>query len=799
MRKLIITEKANAARRISTILSDGKSHSTTSGGVTVISFENEGDEYKVVSLRGHIIELDYSKEYNDWGAVSPVELVYAQQVKTVRVKSILNTIKAIADESDEVIIATDYDREGELIGMETVRAIGVYQEGLDGCTLDGRISVKRAKFSALTKGEVESAFSDLTDPDKKLADAAETRQIVDLSWGAVLTRLISLSSGQVGKNFMSVGRVQSPTLKLLVDRHEEIEKFVPVPFWDVVAKFGMLAFKGNHEGNHFWNKEEADAVMSRISEEKEGTIIEYEVTEKEEYKPSPFDTTQMQVEANKIGIPPTTAMKLAEDLYTGGYISYPRTENTEYPKTLNLRTVLEKLKDSEFKSEAEEILAQEKIIPSKGKRRTTDHPPIYPTAGASSEKMKGDKWKLYELIVRRFLATVAPNAEAEITKCAVDVAGEKFLSEGYALKKQGWKKYYKKYLKSPPSKLPVMKIGDIVDIRSLSIAESETQPPYRYNQGTLIQEMDRLQLGTKSTRHDIISKLFSRNYVQGNYMIPTSSGIALTKSLEKHGGGITEPDMTAKLEADMVSITSGERTLDEVVKESQDMLHSVAVKISEDSKAIGDEIKTALRTQQHVGICPKCGNDMVIKRSKNGNFIGCNGYPDCTNAFPLPKGALIQMTETTCSICGLPQLKVIRKGNPPSIQCIDPKCPSNVEKNDLGPCPTCGKGRIRIMFSKQGKRFAGCSEWPNCTQTYPLRPRGTITSAKKSCELCKAPMIVFGSTEECINTDCPGRKKTSRAKKTDEEEKPKKTTAKKTSTRKKTTTKTTKKKESQEE
>ncbi|MBR4504705.1 MAG: DNA topoisomerase I [Candidatus Methanomethylophilaceae archaeon] len=786
MRKLIITEKANAARRISTILSDGQSHSTSNGGVTVISFEADGDEYKVVSLRGHIIELDYSKEYNDWSSVKPEDLVYAEQVKTVRVKSILNAIKAIAEESDEIIIATDYDREGELIGMETVRAIGVYSDAGGECSLNGRIAVKRAKFSALTKGEVEAAFADLARPDRKLADAAETRQIVDLSWGAVLTRLISLSSGQIGKNFMSVGRVQSPTLKLLVDRHEEIEGFVPVPFWDVIGKFGMLAFKGGHEGNHFWEKEKADAVLAKVEGEKEGTVVEYVVTKKEEYKPAPFDTTQMQVEANKIGIPPTTAMKLAEDLYTGGYISYPRTENTEYPRTLNLRSVLEKLKESEFGTEAEEILSQEKIIPSKGKRRTTDHPPIYPTAGASSDKMKGDKWKLYELIVRRFLATVAPNAEAEVTTCAIDVAGERFLAEGYALKKQGWKKYYKKYLKAPPAKLPEMEVGDRVEIRSMSAAESETQPPYRYNQGTLIQEMDRLQLGTKSTRHDIISKLFSRNYVQGNYMIPTYSGIALTKSLEKHGGGITEPDMTAKLEADMASITEGKRTMDEVVKESQDMLHSVAVKISEESEAIGEEIKVALHSQQHVGVCPDCGNDMVIKRSKNGNFIGCNGYPECTRAYPIPKGALNQMTETVCPVCGLPQLKVIRKGNPPSVQCIDPKCKSNVEKNDLGPCPTCGKGRIRVMFSKQGKRFAGCSEWPACSQTYPLRPRGSVQSAKKVCELCGAPMIIFGSMEECINTDCPGRKKSARAKKTAEgAEKPKKAPAKKPAAKKK--------------
>lgn len=775
MRKLIITEKANAARRISTILSDGNSHSTTSGGVTVISFEIAGDEYNVVSLRGHIIELDYPKEYNDWSGTSPVDLVYAPQIKTVRVKSILTVLREIASKSDEIIIATDFDREGELIGMETVREIGADMS-----------VVRRAKFSALTKGEVEKAFADLAEPDKRLADAAEARQIVDLSWGAVLTRLISLSSGQVGKNFMSVGRVQSPTLKLLVDRHLEIENFVPVPYWDVIAKFGMLAFKGEHESNHFWERSEADAVMSKLEGQKQGTVVSYEVTPKEEYRPSPFDTTQMQVEANKIGIPPTVAMKLAEDLYTGGYISYPRTENTEYPRSLSLRSVLEKLKDSEFKAEAKEILAQEKIIPSKGKRQTTDHPPIYPTAGATSDKMKGDKWKLYELIVRRFLATVAPNAESEVTKCIVEVSGENFRSDGYVLKKPGWKKYYGKYLKAPDAKLPVMKVGDVVDVRSMTINESETKPPYRYNQGSLIQEMDRLQLGTKSTRHDIIGKLFSRNYVQGNYMIPTASGIALTRSLEKHGGGITEPDMTAKLEADMLRIADGECSLESVVKDSQDMLYEVATKISSDSEEIGKEIKSALYAQQHIGICPECGNNMSVKRSKNGNFIGCDGYPDCRRAYPMPRGALVQTVDTKCEVCGLPQLRIIRKGNPPSVQCIDPKCTSNTERNDLGVCPTCGKGRIRVMFSKAGKRFAGCSEWPACTQTYPLRPRGSISSAGRACNLCKSPLVIFSSSEECINPDCPGRKKATRTKKTEDAstdekaEKPKRVVRKKT-------------------
>ncbi len=748
MKKLIITEKANAARRISTILSDGKSSTKKIGGASVISFDADGDEYDVISLRGHILELDYPKEYNDWSAGSPTELVYAPQVKTVKVKSILSNIKSLAAEAGEVIIATDYDREGELIGVETVEAAGVDMS-----------KVKRAKFSALTKAEVENAFSNLELPDKRLSNAAEARQIIDLSWGAVLTRQISLASGQVGKNFLSVGRVQSPTLKLLVDKNEEVENFVPVPFWNVNAKFGLLAFQGDHIKNPFWEKKEAEAVESKISGVKTGKVTSFEISEKEEYRPPPFDTTQMQVEANKIGIPPTTAMKLAEELYISGYISYPRTENTEYPRSVNLRAVLEKLKESDFKAEAEEILAQEKILPSRGKRRTTDHPPIYPTAAAASGKMKGDKWNLYELIVRRFLATVAPAAKAEITECIIDVGGEEFKCEGYKQLFKGWKKYYGKYLKSKTSTVPRMEVGDEVDVRSMALEESETRPPYRYNQGSLIQEMDRLQLGTKSTRHDIISKLYSRNYIQGNRMIPTAGGVALTKSLEKYGGEITEPDMTSKLEEDMQKISDGERTLEQVVAESQDMLFKVSEKIASNEKAIGDEIRTAMRSHQYIGKCTSCGNELTIKRSKNGNFIGCDGYPDCANAFPLPRGSLNQPTDSVCKVCGLPELRVIRKGNPPLMQCIDPKCESNTQRTYLGKCPTCNKGTIRLMYSKAGRRFAGCSEWPDCTQTYPLRPRGVIGPTDKKCEYCSAPIIVFGKAEECINPDCPNKPK----------------------------------------
>jgi len=748
MKRLVITEKSNAARRISTILSDGSYKTEKAGNTPVLRFQSGEDEYAVIGLRGHIIELDYPEAFNDWRSVPPEDLVYAPQEKVVKAKGILDTIRQEAEESDEVIIATDYDREGELIGLETVRLAGVPRE-----------KTRRARFSALTKSEVESAFQNLSLPDERLADAAEARQVIDLAWGAVLTRMVSLSSGQLGRNFLSVGRVQSPTLKLLVDRHQEIENFVPQPFWEINAEFGQESFPGQHVQNPFWSKDNADAVLTKVQETPNGTVTRYTVEEKEEFRPAPFDTTQLQVEANRIGISPSLAMKLAEDLYTAGYISYPRTENTVYPRSLNLRNILERLKESDFAKEAGEILSQERISPSRGRRSTTDHPPIYPTSAASSAKMKGDKWKLYELIVRRFLATLAPPAVAQVTECEVDVNGEMFLSQGYRILKPGWRRYYP-YSKVNEKVLPSLQEGEQVAVRSIEQLQLETKPPYRYNQGYLIQEMDRLGLGTKSTRHDIIGKLYSRNYVQGNSLIPTPSGIALTSSLAKHGGNITEPSMTSTLEADMEKISLGERTLDAVVKESQQMLEKVAATMREHDEQIGEEIRTALKEQQHIGVCAACGQDLVIKKSWRGSsFIACTGYPECRKAYPLPRSAMVQVNGGICPVCGNPQLRVIRRGQPPQENCVDPECPSNTARNDLGPCPSCQEGTIRILYSKAGKRFAGCSRWPECDRTYPLPPRGQLVALPEPCPECGSPVLDMTKGKQCINAECPTRPK----------------------------------------
>ncbi|WP_400208915.1 DNA topoisomerase I [Candidatus Methanomassiliicoccus intestinalis] len=789
MSRLIISEKSDAAARIAVILSQGSSKRTSVNKVSVFQFEDEnaGTTF-IVGLRGHIIELDYPEELNNWSEVNLSDLIYAEPIKKISAHSIVGALRDLAIEADEIVIATDYDREGELIGMEAVRLLDT--EGKE---------IKRARFSAFTKLEIDTAFDDLTEPDVKLADSAECRQKIDLAWGAVLTRFISISSGQGGSSFLSVGRVQSPTLALIVARHKEIEEFVPQPYWNVLARFQEgIEFHGEHVDNPFHSDIDAQKALDACEGATLGKVIKYEKNEKDEYALPPFNTTMLLMEANKLGFPASRAMKIAEDLYTAGYISYPRTDNTVYPQSLGLRRILEKLKDSEFKAEAEELLQQEKIRPSKGKVQTTDHPPIYPTEAATKKQLKGDKWTIYELVTRRFLATVAPPAKAEVSSSVISINNEKFASKGYKLIFPGWKKYYP-YLKTTEIELPELMVGADVEILAVSSEKKMTQPPRRYSQGSLIQEMERLGLGTKSTRHDIIQKLYDRKYAEGNDLIPTASGIAVIEALNKHAHIVTDAKMTAKLEEDMDEIAHGSKDLDGVVNESQEMLTNVLETLERNQDQIGTEIRKALEAQHYIGKCPSCEGDLKTIRTRLGKtFIGCSNYPECNQTYPMPPNALVQPANEACE-CGAPRVKIIRRGQPVSISCVDPDCDTNRLKNFIAKCPSCGRD-MRIIYSRAGKRFLGCTGYPDCTQTYPLPQMGQLLGTDENCSSCGSPMIMMKSSGRawkfCANMDCPEKKEklAKKAGKAPAKKKTTKTAAKKTTAKKSTTKKTTTKK-----
>jgi len=759
MRRLIISEKNHAAQRIALILSNNTQKRRSVAGVPVFEFSRNGDDYLVLGLRGHIVELDYPAKFNDWSAVSPKDLIYAKPEKKVdpSAKKIMTALKDIAFGVDEIIIATDFDREGELIGVEALQQA------------DTKKPLKRARFSALTKWEIEKAFSELTEVDYKLASAAETRQLIDLVWGASLTRFISLASGQLGKDFLSVGRVQSPTLALVVAREKEITEFKPTPYWVVSANLKKgEEFRATHKHGTFDDKDAAQAALANAKQAKTATVKGVSVSEKDEYPPAPFNTTVFVAEATKRGLTASQAMKIAEDLYTDGYISYPRTDNTVYPPSLSLRSILEKLTKSEFSKEAEELLAQENIRASRGKKSTTDHPPIHPVDAATKSELKGHRWDIYELVTRRFLATVAPPCHSEATVVDMDVGSEPFVSEGYRILFQGWRKYYP-YYTSSETILPAMKEGDTPEVLKALSTEKKTQPPPRFTQGSLIQEMERKGLGTKSTRHETIQKLYDRRFAKGVKIEPTESGIAVVAALENHARlhdeyKITHAKMTAHLESEMDLIAQGERVLADVVEESQDMLDDIMTVLEKNKKEIGDDIRKALRAQHNLGECPKCKEGQLLEiRLKTGqSFVGCSRYPECRNTYPLPSGMLALASDQKCDVCGGPKVKFVAKGQPPSIVCIDPKCEGARRERTLGKCPACG-GDIMVIQSKKGKRFAGCASYPKCKIMYPLPQFGRVVPSGEACDACGAPVVKVWQQKGrppwvlCINMDCPKR------------------------------------------
>ena len=676
MMKLIISEKEIAAKRIAKILAGNGVSDEKVNGVPVHHFKVDGQEYKVIGLKGHILKVDYPKEFSNWFKVDPIELIYAEIEKTPIQKKIVKALEKIASEVSEVIVATDYDREGELIGYDALQVV----QGKN-----SQLVSKRAKFSAITPRDISEAFSKPGRIDLDLAFAGRARQDIDLVWGAVLTRFISLATYQVKDKFLSVGRVQTPTLALVVDRELEIKSFKPTPYWVIKIKLKTDAgeeFEAAHKKKKFTKKDEAEAVFDRIGDS--GRVIESKETIKSIKPLTPLNTTNLIMSGSSLGFTATKTISIAESLYMNVYMSYPRTDNTVYPSTIDLREIAGILGGSpHFKELSDEILAQEKINPSRGRKKTTDHPPIYPTSVASKSALSADEWKLYELIVRRFAATLLPPAKMKSISAKIDVNGETFAANGSTIITPGWTRHYP-YWKHQDVFVSELKAYQDLAVIDREMAGKETRPPARYSQGRLVQRMEELGLGTKATRHSIIQTLLNRGYIRGNPLESTEKAIAVIKMLKKHAEKISTPDMTSELEMYMDGIANGDEVKDEVVDRSRSMLKEVMTVLQKEKEEISREIQKGIKEDLIAGKCPRegCKGDLIIRvaRASKKRFLGCNAYPECKTTFPLPQRGLLLTTKDLCKHCQHPKVKIINKGRRPWDLCINPDCPGKDEK-----------------------------------------------------------------------------------------------------------------------
>ena len=497
----------------------------------------------------------------------------------------------------------------------------------------------------------------------------------------VLTRYLSMTSGQVGQDFLSVGRVQSPTLAIIVDRERQIDAFRPKPYWVVTAELeGEGRFDAEHAHGRFFVEAEAEKAHRAASAAQSGTVTSVVAKTRTDKPVPPFNTTSFLQAAGRIGISANAAMNLAESLYMRGFISYPRTDNTVYPPSLGIGEILDNLKRSEFKPLILEIEEQEQIVPVKGPKTATDHPPVHPVEAADRAALKPDEWKVYELVVRRFLATLAPEAKTETLTVKVDVGAEPFQAKGTRVVEAGWRHFYP-YLEIKETILPKMQVGEELKVNKVEKAKKETLPPPRWSQGSLITEMERLGLGTKATRHTIVQKLYDRSYIISNPAVPTEVGKIVIDALERHAAIITRPEMTAQLEKDMELIATGDKSLEEVTEESKQMLRQVMEILDSKKKEIGDEIKVAIRKHNTIGKCPRDQGDIIVKSSRAGKrFAGCINYPECEQSYPLPQYGRLEAMGVVCPRCPSPMVRVYSKGRRPWEVCVNLQCPTRLER-----------------------------------------------------------------------------------------------------------------------
>ncbi|MCI2241804.1 DNA topoisomerase I [Adlercreutzia faecimuris] len=813
--KLVVTEKNDAAQKIADLLGATKPKADKVFSTPVYRFDVDGEEWVTIGLRGHILEPDFApqlvyKKRGGWQGVTaegeavPADipatlarppfkkkkpftedgvelkswkmealpyLVYAPIEKLPKEKDIIRSLKNLAKKADSIVIATDFDREGELIGAD---ALACCRE------VNPTAPVSRARYSAFTKAEIQGAFSNLVAMDEDLAQAGASRQDIDLIWGAVLTRYLTLVKFAGYGNVRSSGRVQTPTLALIVARERERMAFVPEDYWVIRGAFdadatagptageGPGAFEAGHATARFKSAAAADAAMAAVAGAASARVAAVETKRRTVAAPVPFNTTSLLAAASSEGLSPARTMRLAESLYMDGYISYPRVDNTVYPSSLDLAEVVRTIADNPaYAPYCKELLAKGALTATRGKKETTDHPPIYPTAKATPDDLPPAEYKLYNLVARRFLATLSDPAVVEGTKVSLDVAGEPFVAKGDVLAVPGFRAIYPYGLKKDET-LPALAEGATIAFNGATCAKKQTEPPARYSQGKLIQEMEKLGLGTKSTRHAIIERLYQVKYIQNDPIEPSQLGMAVVDALDKFAPHITHPDMTADLEQKMDDIAAGATTREAVVGTSRNLLSQELGELLPHSEDVKEALADAVAADAYVGKCPKCGKDLQIRASQKTKsmFIGCAGWPDCDVTYPLPKGKIESVPEP-CPTCGMPQVKVTAFRAKPRTVCIDPACATNQEPDVVvGECPVCkAAGKESKLVARRNprtlKRSVTCENFDECGTRYPLPQYGALTATDEVCEACGAPMVIVttarGPWKLCPNFDCPAK------------------------------------------
>ncbi len=713
MVELIITEKPAQAEKIATALADTKPTQKTVNKVKYYELKHKGKSILVGCAVGHLFGLAKTENGNGSYPIFNIEWKpkYEIDKNAEYTRNYANVLKQLAKRADKFTVATDYDVEGSVIGFNVVKFICNQKDA------------RRMKFSTLTKDElIESYEKAAKHLDFHQIEAGKTRHHLDWLYGINISNALMTSIKNATKRFriMSSGRVQGPTLKLIVEKEQEIAKFVPQKYWELHLQgtLNKTKIKAKHQKDRFIKKADVKKILTKTKGKK--AIIEtVEKKNQSVSPPTPFDLTTLQTEAYKtLRITPKETSKIAQDLYTAGLISYPRTSSQKLPKSIGYQKIIKKLgKQPMLNKICNSLLEKKILIPTEGRKKDPAHPAIYPTGEIRS--LAGRNLKLYSLIARRFLATFGDSAKKEHTKVKIDVNKEKFILTGSRVIEKGWYEIYGPFIKSEEMILPKIEKGDEVKPYKIIDEEKETQPPKRYSQASIIKEMETRGLGTKGTRALILDALYQRKYIDGLQVTATPLGMKLIQTLEKYSPEIIDEKLTKDFEKEMENIRAKKQKEAVVVKKAEKVLKTILNKFKKNERNIGKSLLVATADENVIGDCPKCKKGKLrLMFGKFGPFVACDQYKSgCKTIMGVPRGALIKSSGKICDKCKYPKVKVIKKGKRPLELCINKECPTkkiDVPKK-LKKCPDCG-GEMVVRKSMYGA-FIACSNYPKCKHT----------------------------------------------------------------------------------
>ena len=649
-----------------------------------------GKDYKVVSSKGHIRDLATTGPY---GLGVDIENQFKPNYIPIKGKSnVIKELKKDVSASDMIFLASDPDREGEAIAWHLKDALGIKDN-----------EYKRVLFNEITHDKVLEAMQNPTVIDENLVKSQETRRILDRIIGFRLSKLLQKKIGA-----KSAGRVQSVALKLIVDREREIEAFNPEEYWKIVAilpSFEAELFKYKDEEIELHNEEEANHVLDSLKEEyKVESIEKKEKSRKSKY---PFITSTLQQEAStKLGFPARKTMSIAQKLYEGidlgeetvGLITYMRTDSVRLSEDF-IRPAMKYIEENYGKNYVGYVKQAKK-----NENVQDAHEAIRPTSVLREptkikKYLSADEFKLYSLIYKRTLASLMADATVNQTTIILDNQDYKFKTTGSVLLFDGYLKVYKDYESSEDKILPEIADDEVLTTNNVEATKHFTQPPARYSEAKLIKEMEELGIGRPSTYATIIDTIKSRNYVvlEDKKFKPTEMGIETTDKLQDFFSDLINTDYTRDMEEDLDHIAEGDASS---VKVLEDFWNLFEPRVKD---AFTDMEKKA--PQETGEVCPNCGNPLVVRKGKYGEFVACSNYPEC---------------------------KYIKK--------------EEVIITEICDCPNC-EGKIIEKKSRKGKIFYGCNNYPKCKTAYWDKPIG------RKCSDCGEMLTEKNGKIKCSSCD----------------------------------------------